>query len=291
MAVIKCPKCGREISSFAENCNYCGHPISSGQQEHSASDGQWNSQTGSGGADQYQEKGLKSGGKKIAAFFIAIAVFAGAKILGQIAGAAMHTSQQPQTVRENAVVNTDTAADTDADADDTYTDMDDTNTDITVPDLEDVLVLQERYLAYSSEGVGEQYETVFYKSGSYIVNELLYETFILKDAVSDFIDPENYSLSDFEDFYTDYGASSVSVQDIGNYYLLTVDYTGLDDADTVAALVSAGYLEWKDDGEHEGSLMNATFYMNSLEESGYEKGNFADKEYASYFGSGRAENQ
>lgn len=32
MASIKCPGCGREISSFADNCNYCGHQISAERQ-------------------------------------------------------------------------------------------------------------------------------------------------------------------------------------------------------------------------------------------------------------------
>ena len=28
MALIKCPECGKEVSSGAESCPNCGHPIS-----------------------------------------------------------------------------------------------------------------------------------------------------------------------------------------------------------------------------------------------------------------------
>lgn len=47
MASIKCPGCGREISSFADNCNYCGHQISAGRQNKSAA-GKEGKKSGSG---------------------------------------------------------------------------------------------------------------------------------------------------------------------------------------------------------------------------------------------------
>ena len=30
MALIKCPECGKEISSLAESCPQCGNPLSTG---------------------------------------------------------------------------------------------------------------------------------------------------------------------------------------------------------------------------------------------------------------------
>lgn len=62
MALIKCPGCGREISSFAESCNYCGHPISAERQNHSTA--------GYGDTNQSQTGGKKSGRGK----FVAIAI-------------------------------------------------------------------------------------------------------------------------------------------------------------------------------------------------------------------------
>lgn len=266
MASIKCPGCGREISSFAGNCNYCGHQISTERQNQRVS--------GNGG---------KMAGKgKFVAIALPIVIFVLAFI-----GRSEQTRLQQKAAQESKNINVPDFEDAFVPKEGTDT-TEPESTDISELDIADAVILQERYLMYSDSD-GDGYLTVYYggdsRSESDIVKELLYEKFIPKDAVPDGIDMENCSLSDFGVSYEDYpDLSHIYLRDIGDYYLLTIDYPGLDDPDAVAEMVSFGIIECAEEGEHEGTLMDASSYMNSLEERGFEKGYFEDKEYSAYFG-------
>lgn len=283
MALIKCPECGRDVSSSAKSCIHCGCPISGGQQDFKINEEE---------AKRYQVNEKKSKGKKTAGIVIPIVVC----VLGLIGmleeNRLQHESAREQAQSEQAQETSGSVKEQVPSGSATEESLEaqedkEVNTDISIPEITDALILQDRFLMENTDA-GDSYLTVYYGKDSGTVKELLYELFILKDAVSEYIDPENYDFSDFETFSESFKAQSgESVQDIGNYYLLSIDYTDLDDADEVSAMVQAGMLEWSEEGDHTGDLIDASFYMDSLEKSGYEKGYFADKEYASFFGSGR----
>lgn len=276
MALIKCPECGREISSSAESCIHCGCPISGGQQDFKIHEEE---------AKRYQVNEKKSKRKKTAAIVIPI-------VLGVLAfiGRSEENRLRQESAQEQ--VPTEPAIERQAEGESSKAQEDEVaDTDISTPDFTDALILLDRFLIDSDSAV-DQYVTVYYGKDSNTVKELLYEWFILKNAVSGTIDPENYDLSDFTGLSEGFGPpSDESIRDIGNYYLLTLDYTDLDDADEVSTLVYSGMLEWQGEGEQHEGLIDASYYMDSLKKSGYEQGYFADKEYASFFGSGRKDAQ
>lgn len=261
MALVKCPGCGREVSSFSNNCNYCGHPIS--KEKNGKKKSGDNNEISSEEAERFRVKEKKSGVRRMVIAVIGVVVC----ILAFIGNMTQERLQQERRKDEEI--------------------------ESLAPKLQDIMINKERFLKESVEGKGDLYLTVYYGADTKGVKELLYEFFISKEGISDYIDSENFSLSDFEVFYEEYPEySDINVQDIGNYYLLTIDYTGLDNAENVAKLVLAGVLEWQDENEdHEGALMDGTSFMNSLIENGAEKGFFSEKEYAPYFESGKLDNQ
>lgn len=293
MALIKCPGCGREISSFSNNCNYCGQPISKGGSDKQETDD--NHEISSDEAKRFKVREKKSGIGKIVIAVIAVIICI-LSIIGRMANEKAAKEMQgeqesPGTKIMDSVEGIDSDDIIKKPSDSVENDDKSGSSDVNTP--VDLAIITERFLMESVEGSGELYETVYYGNDSNTIKELLFEMFILKDAVSDSIDPENFSLSDFEVFYEGFSAySDINIQDAGNYYLLTIDYTGLDDAENIDKLVSAGIIEWRDkDADHEGELMDAAPYIDSLIENGAEKGFFAEKEYASYFESGKIDNQ
>ncbi len=151
----------------------------------------------------------------------------------------------------------------------------------------DAFINLDRFLIVSEDGIADMYVTVYYGNDSRNIKEVVYETFISKEYyTADKVDPNNINLSDFSQFYEIFpGASFENVQDIGNYYLLTVDYTDMDDSERLKEYIIAGAFEVE--GNEEGDVLNADYFMKDFEDNGCVEGLYAEKEYSSYFGSGR----
>ncbi len=75
MALIKCPECGREVSSFADSCNYCGHPIKGGAGKSAQPFGEEENKISSEEAKRFQVKEKKSGGRRVVIAVISIVLF------------------------------------------------------------------------------------------------------------------------------------------------------------------------------------------------------------------------
>ncbi len=298
MALIRCPECGREISSSTEKCIHCGCPISGGQQD---------SKIHVEEAERYETKGKKSNGKKTAAIVIPIVVI----VLAVIGKTVEHRLQQEsageqvvsglaqeQETSGSVQEQVPSGAETDGQGEEESTGVqEDKDAGTGTPDFTDAQILWDRFLVASEDG-RDAYGTVYYGKDSDTVKEILAEFFVSKDAVSGDIDPEDYKLSDFDPSAGDnplpVTPSYENVQDIGNYYLLTIGYAGLDDVDAAREVVDAGMFDLKDSTVEydvsKGKLIDASSLMNNWEFI-YEKGYFEDKEYASFFGSGREDAQ
>lgn len=99
MALIKCPACGREISSFSNNCNYCGHPISKGDSDKKQSKD--NNEISSDEAKRFKVREKKSGVGKIILAIIAALIcifsFIGRMANEKVAQEAQREQESPST--------------------------------------------------------------------------------------------------------------------------------------------------------------------------------------------------